>query len=195
MKNDELELLSRESVKMLINTAEGQLRILKEEDWDMVLKWRNSDRVRLSMFSTHVITKEEHRNWYFNLDYNTCRYFVFEYQQRPVGLVYFTEIDQNNNRCSWGFYLGETDVPPGTGLLMGYLSMEYVFTVLNIRKLCSQVLGNNETSFRYHHKLGFKEEGRLLKHVFHNGIYVDVIVMALFKNEWEGVRDDLCFGK
>ena len=173
----------------------GHLRQMNEADLEKVLSWRNSDRVRLNMFSTHVITEEEHRNWYFNLDYNTCRYLVFEYKQRPVGLVNFTEIDQYNNRCNWGFYLGETDVPPGTGLLMGHLSMEYVFTVLNIRKLCSQALNNNETSVKYHHKLGFKKEGRLLKHVLHNGIYTDVIVLALFKNEWEGVRDDLCAGK
>ncbi len=176
---------------MKINTGDGLLRDLQAEDLDMVLKWRNSDRVRLNMFSTHVITEEEHRNWYFNLDYNTCRYFVFEYQGRPVGLVNFTEIDQNNNRCSWGFYLGETDVPAGTGLLMGYLSMEYVFSVLNIRKVCSQVLGSNNRSINYHYKLGFKEEGRLRKHVFHNGVYVDVIVLALFKNDWERVRNDL----
>ncbi len=180
---------------MAINTREGHLRTLQAEDLELVLRWRNSDRVRLNMFSTHVITEDEHRNWYFNLDYNTCRYLVFEYQQRPAGLVYFTEINQYNNRCSWGFYLGETDVPPGTGLLMGYLSMEYVFKILNIRKLCSQILSNNETSIKYHHKLGFKDEGRLIKYVFHNGIYVDVMVLALFKNEWEGVRDGLYYGK
>ncbi len=180
---------------MAINTREGHLRTLQAEDLDMVLKWRNSDWVRLNMFSTHVIAEEEHRNWYFNLDYNTCQYLVFEYLRRPVGLVSFTEIDRNNNRCNWGFYLGETDLPQGPGLLMGYLSMEYVFTELNIRKLCSQVLGNNETSITYHHKLGFKEEGRLLKHVLHNEIYVDVIVLALFRDEWEGVKDDLCAGK
>jgi UDP-4-amino-4,6-dideoxy-N-acetyl-beta-L-altrosamine N-acetyltransferase len=177
---------------MVLNN--GHLRQMNEADLEKVLSWRNSDRVRLNMLSTHVITNEEHRSWFFNLDHNTCRYLVFEYRQRPVGLVYFTEIDRNNDRCKWGFYLGETDVPSGTGLLMGCLSMEYVFSVLNIRKLCSQVLSNNETSIKYHHKLGFKEEGRLLKHVFHNGIYVDVLMLALFRNEWEGVRDDLYFG-
>ncbi|WP_061212748.1 UDP-4-amino-4,6-dideoxy-N-acetyl-beta-L-altrosamine N-acetyltransferase [Syntrophomonas wolfei] len=178
---------------MTINIRDGHLRILQTEDLDMVLKWRNSNRVRLNMLSTHVITEEEHRSWFFNLDHNTCRYLVFEYRQRPVGLVNFTEIDQNDNRCSWGFYLGESDVPPGTGLLMGYLSMEYVFSVLNIRKLCSQVLSNNKKSINYHHKLGFKEEGRLLQHHLHNGVYVDVIVLALFKDNWEGRRDDPLF--
>lgn len=168
---------------------DGHLRALEDEDLELVLQWRNSDRVRYSMFSTHVITKEEHRNWYSNLDYNSCRYLIFEYLQRPVGLVNFTEIDRYNYRCDWGFYLGETDVPPGTGLLMGYLGIEYAFTVLNIRKLCSQVLANNETSVRYHHKLGFKDEGQLLKHHLHNGVYVDVIMMALFKDDWERVRD------
>ncbi len=174
---------------------DGHLRPLEAEDLELVLQWRNSDRVRYSMFSTRVIIEEEHRNWYSNLDHKTCRYLVFEYLQRPVGLVNFTEIDQGNNRCDWGFYLGETDVPPGTGLLMGHLGIEYAFTVLNIRKLCSQVLGNNETSVGYHHKLGFKEEGRLLKHHLHNGVYVDVIMMALFKDDWAEIKEDLAFSE
>ncbi len=61
---------------MVLN--DGNLRQMNEADLEMVLAWRNSDRVRLSMFSPHVINKEEHRNWYFNLDFNTCRYLVFE---------------------------------------------------------------------------------------------------------------------
>ena len=178
---------------MIIDIQNSDLRDLGAKDLETVLKWRNSDRVRLNMFSTHVITEEEHRNWYLKLDYNTCRYLVFEYRQRPVGVVNFTEIDNDNNRCNWGFYLGESDVPPGTGLLMGYLSMEYVFSVLNIRKLCSQVLGNNEKSIKYHRKLGFKEEGRLLQHQLHNGVFVDVIMLALFKDDWEGVKDNPLF--
>lgn len=178
---------------MIIDIQNSDLRDLGAKDLETVLKWRNSDRVRLNMFSTHVITEEEHRNWYLKLDYNTCRYLVFEYRQRPVGVVNFTEIDHDNNRCNWGFYLGESDVPPGIGLLMGYLSMEYVFSVLNIRKLCSQVLGNNEKSIKYHRKLGFKEEGRLLQHQLHNGVYMDVIILALFKDDWEGVKDNPLF--
>jgi UDP-4-amino-4,6-dideoxy-N-acetyl-beta-L-altrosamine N-acetyltransferase len=180
---------------LMILIQDGGLRVLTIGDLEMVLSWRNSDRVRLNMFSTHIITAEEHRNWYLNLDYNTCRYLIFEYLQRPVGLVYFTEIDRKNNRCNWGFYLGETDVPQGTGLLMGYHSMEYVFSVLNIRKLCSQVLSSNKASVKYHHKLGFNEEGRLLKHVVHNDAYEDVICLALFNDEWEVVRNGLCTGK
>jgi hypothetical protein len=57
--------------------------------------------------------------------------WFLNYQQRPAGLVcFYRDCDRYNKRCSWGFYLGEFDVPSGTGLLMGYLSMEYVFKVL-----------------------------------------------------------------
>jgi RimJ/RimL family protein N-acetyltransferase len=86
---------------------------MNEKDLDMVLSWRNSDRVRLNMFSTRVIAEEEHRNWYYNLDWRTCQYLVFEYRQRPVGLVNFTEIDRYNDRCGWGFTSGKPTCPRG----------------------------------------------------------------------------------
>jgi len=164
---------------------------MQEIDLDRVLQWRNSDRIRWNMFSDHIISEEEHRLWFKQLIKEQNVYLVFQFNDRPAGLVYFTDIDRHNNKCFWGFYLGETGLPKGTGLLMGYLGLEFVFNDLKIRKLCSEVFAFNSTSIKYHKKLGFVEEGLLVKHREKGGQYVDTVIFSLFSGIWEVNKKDV----
>lgn len=157
-----------------------------------VLEWRNSNRIRANMFTDHCITCEEHQIWFDKVNQSKSDiYKIFEFQGRPLGLVCFTNIDRKNNRCHWGFYLGEENLPKGTGLLMGYLGVKYAFEDLGIRKLCSEVFAFNISSIKFHKKLGFKEEGFFSKHVFKSGNYEDVILFALFDEDWSKNRLNL----
>lgn len=176
-----------------------KLRQLVESDLATVLEWRNSEHVSSNMLTDHIITKEEHFLWYKNLlsQKQMNKYLVYEYLGDPVGLVYLTQIDNFNNKCYWGFYIGEKDAPKGSGLAMGYLALEYFFKVLRIRKICSEVLAFNKASINYHKKLGFTMEGRLVKHILKKDSYEDVIIMALFEQEWFNISEGIaikCFG-
>jgi RimJ/RimL family protein N-acetyltransferase len=89
------------------NSEECCLRLLEEKDLAMVLDWRNSDRVRSSMFNNHIITMDEHLAWYSRLQQkknDVC--LIFEWQGKPVGVLNFVDYDLENNTCHWGFYLG-----------------------------------------------------------------------------------------
>lgn len=176
-----------------------KLRQIVEDDLEIILKWRNSEHVRANMFTDHIITKEEHMSWYNNFKkYEQLnKYMVYEYSGTSIGLVNITQIDRLNSKCHWGFYIGEKNAPKGSGLAMGYLALEYIFEVLKIRKLCSEILAFNQASINYHKKLGFSIEGRLKEHVLKKGVYNDVIIMALFQREWFNINNSLaikCFG-
>ncbi len=62
--------------------------------------------------------------------------------------------------------------------------LNYFFNTLNLRKICSSVIAFNERSVAYSLKCGYKEEGRLRKHVFRNGTYHDLIRLVVFKEDW-----------
>lgn len=166
----------------------GGLRSIKESDLKTVLTWRNSERIRSQMFSDHIINEPEHRSWFESLLNHNTVVLIFECCNRPVGLSDFKEIDEQNHRCIWGFYLGESDLPRGTGLLMGYLSMEYAFNTMNMRKVYSEVLATNTVSLSYHKKLGFVTEGVLRQHVIKQNQYIDVSIFGLLKSDWEHNR-------
>ena len=46
----------------------GYLRMLEYRDLDLVLQWRNTDRIRKNMFSDHIISVDEHYQWFSSLD-------------------------------------------------------------------------------------------------------------------------------
>jgi len=173
------------------------LRPVRDADLDLILRWRNSERIRANMFTDHVISEQEHFAWFERIKNEPVPLFlVFEYLRRPLGIVSITQIDRVNNRCMWGFYLGETDGPPECGLIMAYLGLAYIFKHLHIRKLCSEAFAFNQGSLRFHQKLGFAQEGVFVRHVLKNGSYQDVISFALFEEDWLPVQSLLaqsCF--
>ncbi len=169
---------------------EYRLRPLEERDLEMVLGWRNSERVRSNMYTDHLIPEAEHRAWFERIRKEPIPVFlVFELRGKPIGVVSVSQIDRRHNRCYWGFYLGDPEAPPGSGSSLGYFGLNYIFDVLKIRKLCAEAFAFNKASIRFHERLGFVAEGRLVRHVLKNGVYEDIISFALFDEDWKKHKD------
>ncbi|WP_274654171.1 UDP-4-amino-4,6-dideoxy-N-acetyl-beta-L-altrosamine N-acetyltransferase [Paenibacillus humicola] len=168
------------------------IRALLEPDLPTVLNWRNSERIRRTMYSDERITWENHAAWFERLQGDPSRrFYIVEWKGRPVGTVNFTGIDNKHRTCDWGIYLGETDVPRGSGTALGLLGLETAFERLQIRKVCAEVLAFNEASLRFHRRLGFEQEGRLRRHVWKNDHDEDVCLFAFFSDQWPEVRQKL----
>lgn len=171
---------------------EFSLRPIEESDLDTVLSWRNSDRVRAYMYTDHIITPTEHRNWFERARQSEFHpILVFEYKGAPRGLKSFSRIDRQNNHCHWGFYLGDSDIPRGCATVMGFLALEYIFEQRNFRKLYAETFAFNKSSVTYHKRLGFTQEGCFVQHVLKNGKYEDVLSFAIFREEWLALKQPL----
>lgn len=176
---------------------EYQLRHLRETDLEMVLAWRNADHIRSYMYSDHIITMAEHRAWFARLTQEQktiC--LVCEHRGIAFGVVNINQWDQSNKRCHWGFYVGDTSVPRGSGTVMGFLALEYMFETLKLHKVCGEVFDFNTQSIHYHQRLGFLEEGCFVEHVQKNGQYHDIIALAVLQKNWLGIKaklQRLCF--
>lgn len=163
----------------------GQLRPIQEHDLPIILHWRNSSRIRKSMFSDHVISWEEHVRWFQRTqDDLSAVYLVHEIGGVPVGVIHFTSIDCKSRRCMWGFYVGPDCLPKGTRFRMGCLALDYAFDSLEMRKVCGEVLACNLPSRNFHLKLGFSQEGYFQEHVLKENTYHDVVFFSLMKDHW-----------
>ena len=180
--------------------SDFHLRPLEEADRELLFRWRNAERVRQAMFTDHLLSWEEHVSW-FDAALRApeeSRVMVFEHRSRPLGIVTANAIDRKNGRCNWGFYLGETDVPRGSGTIMGYLGLRHLFETLGIRKVCGECFRTNERSVRFHERLGFSREGLFRRHHLKNDIYEDVVAFAMFRDDWPLRRQEiehLCFNE
>jgi len=176
----------------MASRSDFRLRPMAESDLQTVLKWRNSEHVRNNMFTDHIISPEEHRAWFEKVS-NEKRslHLIFEYLGRPIGVVNIDQIYRLTNKCVWGFYLGERDLPKGCGSAMGFFALEYLFDRLGFRKVIGEVFTFNADSMRFHKRLGFIEEGRLAKHCLKNGISEDVTTMVILDSDWQRIRPTL----
>jgi UDP-4-amino-4,6-dideoxy-N-acetyl-beta-L-altrosamine N-acetyltransferase len=179
------------------NRQEYLLRPIFDSDLDQILRWRNSERIKANMYTDSVISPGDHKKWFDNIACdNSCIYRIFESQGRPIGLVNAVQIDPHNSKCSWAFYLGEVDVPSGSGAIMEFLFLEFLFEELNIRKVCCEVFSFNGSTIKLHKKFGFQQEGLFVQHVLKNSEYEDVVSLALFREDWLEVKakmQKLCF--
>jgi len=162
----------------------------------MVLQWRNSTRINSYMYTDHQITWEEHYQWFESIKKDSQKkVYVFFYKSLPLGLVNFSNIDTENARCYWGFYIGEKSAPKGSGIIMGILALDIIYSEVKMHKVCSEVIHTNSGSLRFHRKLGFVQEGRFVDHFWKDNQYLDVIPMALFAEKWTEVRSGLLNGE
>ena len=162
------------------------LREMDTGDLDLVLKWRNSDHVRTKMLTNHIVSLDEHYDWFLEMrKSSTCVYTIFERRGEPLGVFNLTDIDLKNNLCKWGAYLGEQGLPKGTGDALGYVALEYAFECQKIRKLFGEVLAFNKRTIAWHNRLGSIEEGRLKEHIQVDGRYEDIILYSWFDYYWK----------
>jgi UDP-4-amino-4,6-dideoxy-N-acetyl-beta-L-altrosamine N-acetyltransferase len=163
-----------------------KIRKMMELDLEQVLLWRNSDKIRASMYTDQVITWKQHTAWFEHIQQNHSAVFlIFECDDVPSGVVSFVQLDQRNSKCNWGFYLGREDLPKGSGTTMGRLGLKYAFEELNMRKVCGEAFAFNIASIKLHEKLGFQTEGKYKEHILKNENYEDIVLFGLLKKDFE----------
>jgi len=167
------------------------LRDMCREDGDMVLAWRNDERVRKNMYNDHIIDTGEHTAWLERVMASKAdSYLIFNYRHQPVGLVSFHRIDCKNDKAMWAFYLGETDVPKGIGSVMEFFALSRAFGELGLRKLSCEVIEFNASVVKLHRRFGFEQEGFFVEEIERDGRFWGVHRLALFRNGWERIAPE-----
>ncbi len=100
-----------------------------------------------------------------------------------IGGTGFHGIDFRNRHCEWGIWIG----PPtrwghGYGSEACRLAVSFAFHQLGMEKVSLYVFEGNDRGRRAYEKAGFRVEGTLQRHVWQNGRFIDVHVMAVFRD-------------
>ena len=167
-----------------------QLRLITLDDLEMVRKWRNSVEVAPFMYTSNEILPEQQLEWFNKIkDDLTCRYWIIIYNDKAVGLASITGISKILNSCYWAFYLGDiSNRGAGIGAKVEYNVIEFCFNELDINKLRCEVITFNEKVIQMHEKFGFRREAFYRQHVLKDNKFLDVVGLALLKQEWKQIR-------
>ena len=81
---------------------------LEKEHLQLVLDWRTRQDITRYMITDIEYNMEKHIQWYEQISINkTCRYWIINYKDNPVGLVSLKKIDWEHKYCYGGYYIGE----------------------------------------------------------------------------------------
>lgn len=166
------------------------LRPMGLQDIVRVREWRNLPEIREFMYSDHEISELEHARWFGNAVNDPARaYWIIELDGSPVGLANLYDISPTQRRAYWAFYLASPEVRgKGVGSYAERFVMNHVFEVLDLDKLCCEVLATNAAVVKMHQRYGFQVDGTLRQHVIKHGERVDVVTMSLLREEWRESR-------
>ena len=174
-----------------------ELRPVRKSDSERLFTWRNLPEVSQFMFNDGEIRREGHLRWLTKILVDpTRRDWIIEHDELPVGLISLTDIDDDNRRCSWGFYVASATLRGhGVGSAAWYQVLQVAFEDLNLEKVCSEVLSTNQSVVAMHEKFGFRREAYLRSQVQRPGGRIDVVGLGMLRDEWQlcrpGIEDHL----
>ncbi len=166
----------------------GALRAIRQEELGLVLAWRNAESVRRNMYSRHIISAAEHIEWWRSLaGRSDRRYFMYECEGIPLGVVGFSDLERDDSVGTWAFY-ADPEAPKGTGSKMEFLALDMAFGELALSELRCEVLEFNAAVLKLHQKFGFRIDDAPRKQHLYEGEQVGVVQLGMLSLEWREKR-------
>ncbi len=164
------------------------LRPLNSKDIEKFVQWHNNFNIKiLSLMHPFPVPFElEKEHLERQLTSTDNKMVLFGIQDKASGeLLGYTKLFNINwiHRTTYfGIIIGEEDARGrGVGRETIQLITNYAFMNLNLRKILLEVVENNNAAINLYQKIGFATEGLLKEHVFIDGVYQNVLIMALVR--------------
>lgn len=112
--------------------------------------------------------------------------FAIEADGVFIGQCALFNVVETSQTCELGIAIGDKAYwGRGYGRDAVRLLLDYAFRLRGLRRVYLTVTATNVRGIRAYTACGFVEEGRLRRHVWGNGEYVDLVYMGILRDEWE----------
>lgn len=167
-----------------------RLREYKKSDIELVQMYINNVDVKRNINPgiPFPVTLLDEEKWFESCTALKDKYnFAIETLQDNIylGGCGINEIDWKNSKAVVGIFIGNKEYwDKGYGTDAMRVLIKFIFNEMNINKIKLNVHDFNERAIRSYEKCGFKKEGVLRNELYRDGRYYDIIVMGLFKEEF-----------
>lgn len=112
--------------------------------------------------------------------------FAIEAEDLCIGDCGLSHLDETAGTCLLYVTIGDRRYwGRGCGRDAVRLLLRYAFHIRNLHRVWLSVHSNNERAIRCYRACGFVEEGRLRRHLWIDGAYVDLVHMGILREEWQ----------
>ena len=100
-------------------------------------------------------------------------------------MVYLLNIDWISRSAEFAIQIGAAERRgSGIGHWATMEMLRHGFRDLNLQRIYLTVVAHNEAAMRLYLRAGFAQEGRMRKAAFKNGVYADMMMMAILADEF-----------
>lgn len=141
---------------MIITSNNIRFTRLKEDDIELVRKWRNHPSIKKNMVYRDYISPEMQKKWFASINNNNNLYFIIEYKEKKIGLINGKDIDWEERTMEtgifiWNKYYRKSHIPT----LCSMIFAEIGISLCHLKPMAT-ILKNNEGALKYNKMLGFK---------------------------------------
>lgn len=167
-----------------------KLRELARGDIPEINRWRNDpDLIGCLGAPFRFINRDVDEKWYDGYlagRKNAVRCSILNDNDQLIGLISLVSIDDVHRSAEIHIMIGSSDDRnAGAGTFAVRTMLDHAFLNLNLHRVELSVLATNERAIRFYEKLGFVREGTKRKAKFKKGQYVDLLIYAILREEYE----------
>lgn len=171
-----------------------RLAPIKRDDVKLYAKWF-ADPEFLRLISPNVLrpmSYEDELEWYENMRKDKERY-TFGIRtlegDKLIGNCGLFNIDWRNRTALFGIAVGDkTYWGRGYGTDATRIMMGYGFDELNLNRVQLDVYDYNKRAIKSYEKVGFVHEGTRRQALFREGVYHDIHIMGLLREDWRAAH-------
>ena len=142
-----------------------KLEPITKNETSLIVKWRNNENVRKNFIFQEEFTEQMHNNW---MDTKVASGEVVQFiirvkeTNKPIGSVYFRDIDYKKSQAEYGIFIGEDDERgKGYGSEAAKMALYYAFSELGLKNIFLRVFADNEFAIKSYESVGFQKEDRV----------------------------------
>jgi len=160
-------------------------RMVEEKDLKLLYDMRYDETINEQLFEAIPVSLYGQKSWMESmLKNNTSKVFMIikhkKVKDEVIGCVKLKDIDHRNQKVEVGIDIVEEYRNKGYGTKAYNALIGYCFNYLNMNKMYLYVFEDNTIAVNLYKKVGFKIEGKLVRHIFKNG-WKNVLLMSLLR--------------
>lgn len=159
---------------------------LKENDLKEFLPWMITPEAKQTLIGLLPKTLDDSRRYFF--DPGRKFFGIYHDDSNLIGFIGSHKTSTLFKKIEMKKYIGYQDYRKrGFGKKATFLFLYYVFETLKFNKINIYSIDTNIRNVNLNSKFGFELEGVLLKEIYYDDTFRDVLRMGLHKDRWEKI--------
>lgn len=159
------------------------LSSLKQDQIELVRRWRNTPRIRDLMLDKQYISTEQQQLWFDKVwESEEQLYLLVSFKQEAIGMASLINIDPLNATCEPGMYIYSQQYQGNIiPFSVAFALNDIAFEVFNMVCLKGKIYQSNKSSVRFHKACGYQS----------SGLKDDLLLFELEQQNYLKARDKL----